>query len=349
MSVIKITVVLALIGCTMGMAKAEESPAERYTFVQDGELAKQVHLPVYEWYPKKSTPDAMVLAIHGLTLHGKRYEILARAFAAENQLGSDYVVAPDMRGFGRNRNNEHLFCVGTDCKKKVNYTKSVDDMCAIAEAMHEKFPGVPLYLMGESLGASVCLAVAAKRPDLVDGLVLAGTAERVNPIMFDHPRNVASGLFAFFIDPKFNMNLGAFMKDLVSNDPDICQEMADDPLVPKKLTLAELIKTDTFVGKTNKFAKQVKRDLPVLMLQGSQDKCVVPDAVARLAEHIHSADQTMKWLYSYGHLLLETEYVRPGTVDAITDWFDARTPAHKEELKKMEDDLHALGGKTSKL
>jgi len=328
------------------VAHGEESGA-RYKFVQDDEISKQVHLPTYEWYPTKLPPDAMVLAIHGLTLHGKRYEVLGRVFAAENALGSVYVVAPDMRGFGRNRNGEHKFCEGKDCKKKVHYDKSVDDMCKIAKIMKEKFPGVPLYLMGESLGATVCLAVAAKSPDLVDGLVLAGAAENVNPMMFDQPMIIASGLFAFFIDPKFNMRLGVFMKQLVSNDPEICKEMMEDPLVPKKLTLAELIQTNSFVGRTNKFAKQVKVNLPVLMLQGSEDKCVVPQAVASLAQHIRSSDQTMRWLHSYGHLLLETEYVRPGTIDAITDWFRARTAMHKEEMQAMQTDLQALGGKTS--
>jgi len=329
--------------------KAAVSAADRYTFVQDGEISKQVHLPTCEWYPKKLPPDAMVLAIHGLTLHGKRYDILGRTFAAENALGSIYVVAPDMRGFGRNRNKEHTFCQDNDCKKIVNYDKSVDDFCKVAKIMREKYPGVPLYLLGESLGSSVCLAVAAKSPELVDGLVLSGTAESVNPKMFDHPKIIASGMFAVFIDPKFNMRLGVFMRDLVSNDPAICQEMLDDPLVPKKLTLAELMKTNKFVGKTNKFAEKVKEDLPVLMLQGSEDKCVVPRAVANLAQHIRSSDQTMKWLHAHGHLLLETAYIRPATIDAITDWFDARTVAHKEQLRAMQEDLRALGGKTSSL
>jgi len=333
--------------CTSGIAQADDQAAQRYKFVQDGELSKQVHLPTCEWYPVKQQPDSMVLAIHGLTLHGKRYEVLGRVFAAENALGSVYVVAPDMRGFGRNRNDLHTFCQGTDCKKKVDYDKTIDDMVKVAKLMHEKYPGVPLYLMGESLGASVCLAVAAKQPDLFDGLVLSGVAETVNPLMFSEPKIIASGLFAVFIDPKFNMRLGVFMKQLVSNEPDICQEMMDDPLVPKKMTLAELIRTDKFIDKTNQFASKVKQDLPVLILQGSEDKCVVPHAIASLAKHIHSSDQTMKWLDAHGHLLLETDYVRTATIDAITEWFDARTEAHKQVLRGVQNDVRELGGKIS--
>ncbi len=335
----------ALLFSSIAVTQAASPLSERYDFVQDGEISKNVHLPTYEWVTKKIPPDGMVLAIHGLTLHGLRYDIVARAFAAENALGSYYVLAPDMRGFGRNRNSDHTFCEGKDCKKKVNYEKSVGDLIAIAELMRKRYPDVPLYLMGESLGSSMCLAVAAKRPDLVDGLVMSAPAETVNPLMYKKPKVVAAGLFAFFIDPKFNVKLGTFINELVSNDPNIVREMLDDPLIPKKMTLAELIKTDRFIAHTNKYAKYVKTDLPVLILQGSEDKCVVPDSVAKLAERIPSADQTMRWLHAHGHLLLETAFLRPATVDAITDWFDSHKPAHKEELVKIRQDIRDLGGK----
>ena len=114
-----------------------DSSNERYTFVQDGDLSKQVHLPIYEWRTKKDPPDGMVLAIHGLTLHGLRYEVFGRVCAAENPLGSYYVVAPDMRGFGRCRGKAHTFCEDNDCKNKIDYEKSVQDMGKIAKLMRD--------------------------------------------------------------------------------------------------------------------------------------------------------------------------------------------------------------------
>ena len=112
-----------------------------------------------------------------------------------------------MRGFGRCRLSDHAFCVGNDCKRKIDYAKSVAEMGEIAKQMREKYPGLPLYLIGESLGATVCLAVAAQHPDLVDGIVLSGPAVRVNHLMYDEPRMIADGLWAVFIDPKFRVGL----------------------------------------------------------------------------------------------------------------------------------------------
>lgn len=172
-----LSIFLTILLITFASFSAQSEPADklsdRFTFVQDGELSKAVHLPIYEWYTKKLPPDGMVLAIHGLTLHGKRYEIVARALAAENPIGCYYVVAPDMRGFGRTR-TDPTFSQGQDSTRKIDYAKSVEDMACIAKYMRAKYPGLPLYVIGESLGATVALALAAKHPELVDGLVLSG-------------------------------------------------------------------------------------------------------------------------------------------------------------------------------
>jgi len=318
--------------------------AQRFTFVQDGKMSQQVHLPIHEWYTTKKVPDGMVLCVHGLSLHGMSFEILARAFAADNALGgSYYVVAPDMRGFGRNR-NAHKFCQEKDCKAIVNYDKTIDDLAKICKLMKEKYPGVHLYLLGESLGSTVCLAVAAKVPDLVDGLILSGTAVMKNSAMF---RDNIPAVVPALVDLKHRVKLRNFVEKLVSDDPDIAKEMEADPLIPKSLSLGELLKTDRFTSKTVKFTKKVALQTPVLILQGGKDKCVVPDAAIKLASNLRTSDQTMRFLYAHGHLLLETSYVSPVAVDAMTSWFDDHTTEHRKELQAMREDLYALGGERS--
>jgi acylglycerol lipase len=327
-------------------ASITEKSTQRYTFVENGKLSQEVHLPTYEWCTTKAVPDGMVLAIHGLTLHGQSYDILARAFAADNGLGSYYVVAPDLRGFGRNRTS-HQFCQGKDCKEIVDYGKTVDDMAKLAKLMKAKYPGVPLYLLGESLGSTICLATAAKVPEQVDGLVLSGTAVMKNSLMFDEPSSILAVSLSLF-DPKHRVRLKAFMEKLVSDNPDIINEMRNDPLIPKQLRLGELIKTDLFTAKTVAFAKKVAPNTPILILQGGEDKCVVPAAAIKLSSHLRTSDQTMRWFYAHGHLLLETAYISPVTIDAMTNWFTSHTPHYEHELQEMRDDLHTLGGKPAR-
>ncbi len=320
----------------------ESNPLDRIEIVQDGPLSKQLHIPLYEWRPKGTEPVGMVLAIHGLTLHGKRYEVLGRAFAAEGF----YVCAPDMRGFGRcYTDDKHEFDVNGESKQKVNYEKSFSDIVALAQAMKSAHPKVPLFAMGESLGTTVCIKLAADHPELVSGLLLSGPTVKVNPLMVLHPDNMLAASFALLIHPRFNMPTTSFVKNLVSNDPDIVQEMLNDPLCRKGLTIAELMKTRGFVKHTLSNASKIRVGLPVLVIQGSEDKCMVPQAVTRLLRNIRSSDQTARWLYEHGHLLLETSYLRAATLDSIDVWIREQSPEHAQEVTAIRKEILQVGGK----
>lgn len=324
-------------------ALAEEShAADRITIVQDGPLSKQLHIPLYEWSPKNTEPDGMILAIHGLTLHGNRYEVLGKAFAAEGF----YACAPDMRGFGRcYTDDKHVFAVDGESKQSIDYEKTYSDIVALAQAMKRAHPEVPLFAMGESLGTSMCIKLAAGHPELVDGLILSGPTVKVHPLMFLHPDNMLAASWALLIHPRFNMPTSGFVKNLVSNDSDIVHEMLNDPLCRKGLTIAELLKTKAFVKQTLSNASKIKAELPVLVIQGSEDKCMVPRAVTRLVGKIQSAGQTIRWLNAHGHLLLETSYLRPATLDAIDAWINDNSPAHTREMTAIKTEILQLGGK----
>ncbi|GEM_PF-3517704 len=94
-----------------------------YAFVQDGEPYQKLRMPVCERIPKGVQPDGMVLAIHGLTLHGKRYELLGKACASTGV----YFVAPDMRGFGMCRADTN----DKYGRRKINYDRSYDDLSGL--------------------------------------------------------------------------------------------------------------------------------------------------------------------------------------------------------------------------
>jgi alpha-beta hydrolase superfamily lysophospholipase len=320
----------------------ETSALDRITKVQDGPLSQQLHIPLYEWSPKESKPTGMVLMIHGLTLHGNRYDVLGKAFAAEGF----YACAPDMRGFGRcYKDDDHIFDVGADHKEKVDYDKSYAEIAALAQALKQEHPDLPLFAMGESLGTSICIKLAAEHPELISGLLLSGPTVKIHPLMIMHPHNMAAAVLAFR-NPNLQMSTTSFVKKLVSNDPNIIQEMLSDPLCRKNLTIPELIKTQGFVKHTLANAAKIKPELPILIIQGSEDKCMVPHAVTLLSRNIRSSDQTVRWLHAHGHLLLETTYLRPATVDAIDAWIREHSPSYKTEVTAIKREIQQLGAKT---
>lgn len=322
----------------------EADPNDSITYVEDGEFSKELHVPTYEWIPKSGPLHGSILAIHGLTLHGKLYEVLCKAFATSGF----YSCAFDMCGFGRcYADHKNQFSVHGNNKEKVDYKKSYDEAVRLAQLIRKKNPGLPLYLMGESLGTCMCIKLAGAHPELVDGLILSGPTVEVNPLMFVHPKVIEAGTWGFFEKPRFQVNTNAFVEYLVSDDEDVIEELLDDPLCRKGLSIPDLLKTRKFVHGTIPYARKIKHDEPVLVIQGSQDRCMVPRAIVKLSKNVQSSDQTLRWFSSYGHLLLETIYLKPAVVDAISDWLYDHCPSHAHESVNMQKRILQLGGKPS--
>jgi lipase len=110
-------------------------------------------LHVYRYGPAGAI---QVLAIHGLTGHGKRWESLANG-----HLSDVTIAAPDLIGHGRS---------SWDAPWTID--ANVDALAALLDADG----GQPVVAVGHSFGGAIALNLAAARPDLVDSLVLLDPA-----------------------------------------------------------------------------------------------------------------------------------------------------------------------------
>jgi acylglycerol lipase len=312
----------------------------KYKYTEDGDYTTALNLPTYEWLPSEGTPKAIILGIHGLTLHGRRYRVLARTMAV-----SGYgFVAMDMRGFGRCFfDTTNQFSTKLDDKHLVAHEKSYQDIAKLAEMVRKKFPGIPIIALGESLGCTFCVRLASEHRDLVDGMILSAPAVRVNPAMYASPKDIEQGLVAL-VKKGHKISLKSFITNLVSLRPEVSQEMLDDPLILKEMKLKDLLATDLFCEKTSKYGKGVAEGIPVLIFQGGGDKCVSPKAVTELMANMPSSNQTLAWMGPWGHLQLETSYFRSKIIDVIGDWMENRTRSAKQELVELEQDISDLGG-----
>lgn len=99
---------------------------------------------------------ARVLAVHGLTGHGKRWESLF-----ERHLPDVAALAPDLLGHGRS---------SWDAPWTIE--ANVSALAALLDAEG----GDPVVVVGHSFGGAVALNLAAARPDLIAGLVLLDPA-----------------------------------------------------------------------------------------------------------------------------------------------------------------------------
>lgn len=144
------------------------------------------------------------------------------------------------------------------------------------------------------------------------------------------------------------MSYKVFFRELVSDEPQIIEELESDPLVRHDMPLKALLRTQTFVAHTNKWAKRIEPEMPILILQGSNDKAMVPQAVIKLAKNIDSADQTIRWMTGYSHLLLETKYLRPHAVEAIKTFIDGHDPDDLQFKMVLHEEMMRLGAQDLK-
>ncbi|MDZ4836450.1 MAG: alpha/beta fold hydrolase [Candidatus Melainabacteria bacterium] len=314
--------------------------AARYVYTEDGDYTKALNIPTYEWMPAEGPPKTIFLGIHGLTLHGRRFRVLARSLAV-NGVG---FVALDMRGFGRcHFDPEKRFSTPQDDKTKINHAKSYEDIVALAKAIKAKYPQARLIALGESLGCTFCVKLAGEYQDLIPAIVLSAPATKLNKDMYAGHGQVRQGIKAV-VTPHHELSLTGFFADLCSSRVEIQKEMTEDPMILKKLSLGELISTDEFCAKTDAFGKLTSPTLAVLILQGSADGCVSPEHVTKLMNNMPSTDQNLAWRGSFGHLQLETIYMRAQSIDAIADWLLDHSSEQMAKLQQLEQNVGDLGG-----
>ena len=118
-------------------------------------------LPLHAW-PAHGEPRAVILALHGFGDAGDlTFEGAARAWSARGIA----VYAPDQRGFGANASRHDW--PGVDAL--------AGDAAALSRWLRARHPGLPLVVVGHSMGGGIALAAAAQGLD-ADALVLAGPA-----------------------------------------------------------------------------------------------------------------------------------------------------------------------------
>jgi alpha-beta hydrolase superfamily lysophospholipase len=124
-----------------------------------------VSLHVYCWEPAKP-PRAVIQIAHGLAEHGARYARLADALNAAGYA----VYANDHRGHGRTAShpNDLGFLA-----ENGGWRKCLDDLRLLHRRIVANHPGVPVVLLGHSMGSFLARHYASEHGDELAGLVLS--------------------------------------------------------------------------------------------------------------------------------------------------------------------------------
>ncbi len=143
--------------------------------------------PLATWRWEPAGPARGVLQIvHGLGEHVRRYDHLAARLA-----GAGFVVqGHDTRGHGHTVvDGAQPGVIGAE-----GWKASIDDIGVLLDRLRTDVPGVPLVLLGHSMGSFAVQQYLPDNSDRVDAVVLSGTAaaDRMTALDLDEPLDLSA-------------------------------------------------------------------------------------------------------------------------------------------------------------
>ena len=257
------------------------------------------------WDPvDAAATKALVVLVHGLHEHSGRY-----AHVAERLNRSGYAVHTlDHEGHGRSGGTRG----------------NVGSMSGVLEDLHRvrteavaEHPGVPVFVLGHSMGGLVALDyVTSRGQDGLAGLVVSGPA--IDTSAANAVQRRIAPLLGRLLPNAGVLLLGA---SNVSRDPAVVAEYEQDPLnhngKVRAVTGAEMmLAADRVVDRLPSLT------LPVLAMHGTEDR-LVPKAASELVHaRAGSADNTLK-LYDGLYHEVFNEPEKEQVLDDLVAWLDA--------------------------
>lgn len=255
--------ILAAAGCAPKVLPPGPPSAAPSLDTQRFVAADGAELPVRVWLPAEGAPRAVLVALHGFNDYGNFFAAPGDFLAAAGIAAYAY----DQRGFGA-APNRGLW---------PGIAAYAADLGAVAEAVRARHPGVPLYLLGESMGGAVIMvALTSKHPPPADGAILAAPAVWGRTTM---PWYQRAALWVGAHTVPWLKVSGRGLRIRASDNDDMLLALGRDPLVIKETRI------DTLYGVANlmdaALASASRLDGRLLILYGRHDE-VVPDRPTRI-------------------------------------------------------------------
>ena len=235
-------------------------------------------LPAYLWLPEAEV-KAVLQITHGMTEHMGRYEAFAQYLCSMGITMAGF----DLRGHGKNPGDAEVASFGEG-----GWAASIEDMRLFYELLEQRFPGVPHYILGFSLGSFLLREYLTKYPDEgeIAGAIIMGTGYQPGWLLsimmgvvngqikkagFDKTSDLVRKLSFGTYNQKFKPN--RTVADWLCADETELDKYLADPLVRKDISAGlfwELLGSMKRTGSTYEYDGW-DTGLPILLISGQDD------------------------------------------------------------------------------
>ncbi len=231
----------------------------------------------YQWAPDGGL-KAVVQIVHGVVEHMARYDRFARFLADRGYL----VVGGDHLGHGK---------TVTDGKyghlaHKDGWMIATADVHALREMTGEKYPNLPYFLFGHSMGSFLARTYLCRYPGTLTGAILSGTGQEKAPLVAAG-KALASAVCATkgpdtVSDLVYDLALGGYNRqfrpnrttaDWISRDEAVVDAYLADPFCTFKPTAGlfrDMMEGLQYISNRDNLAK-MDPDTPVYIFSGAND------------------------------------------------------------------------------
>ena len=286
-----------------------------------------------QWLPADGQPKAVVQIVHGVSEYIDRYAAVAR-FLADHGFA---VVGGDHLGHGRTALGSEEY--GFFAEHNGWHTASAD-VRRLRSLMGEKYPGLPYFMLGHSMGSFLTRTYLIDWPGTLTGAILSGTGQE--PPFLVRSGKMLSGLVSRISGPRSHSKLveqlsfGTYNKqfaptrtraDWISRDEAVVDAYIADPLcefLPTTGMFRDMMEGLQYIANKNNLSK-MDAATPVYIFSGDRDpvggngKGV--QTVADFFRDAGTEDLTVK-LYSGGRHEMMNEVNRDEVFADLLNWLN---------------------------
>lgn len=273
----------------------------------------QGHSLYYQaWLPSGSTRRAVIVNLHGLGDHSGLYPNLAAHFPGRGMA----LYAYDMRGNGQSAGQRGYIGGWHEYRSDLH--------AFLGQVRKWEGGGLPLFVMGNSLGGLVVLEYALHHPDELTGVIAAAPPLGrlgVPSIL------MALGRLLSRVAPRFALQAGMDLSGL-ARDPSVVEAVTEDPLFHRWGTGRLSTEVTAAIARVQERAAQFS--VPLLILHGSDDRMVPCDGSRRFFGNLQCPDREYREYPGAYHALFADLGYREVLKD-VEQWIEAHIPVRAAE------------------
>lgn len=265
------------------------------------------HLPLKTWSTQQTKTKAVIIAIHGFNDYSHFFH-QAGTYFSQHQIIS---YAYDQRGFGGSPNRGLWAGIET----------YIEDLNCFIQLVKYKHPFVPVYLLGESMGAAIVITTMTQADHLaVHGIILAAPAVWSRQSM---PWYQNTLLWTLSHTVPWVTLTGEDLGIMPSDNIEMLKALAQDPLIIKETRIESIYGLVNIMDQA--FARGKLLSINTLLLYGEKDEIITQEPTFQFLNTFSDTlqDGTVIAFYENGYHMLLRDLQAPILWNDIDFWINS--------------------------